>query len=404
MNNNEINQGEIYLVKNKTNGKKYVGQAMKYVSKNKNKWGTIGRWKSHIREALSGKKDHCLLLNQAIRKYGKKNFTIYKLCDCHLDNINQLEIEYIKKHNTLSPNGYNLKTGGSNGKDSLLTKQKKSNSRKGLKHSESTKQNISKGQLGNRRNKIKRKYKEDNNLPKYICCVRRNEKKIAYIVKAFPIGINKKEYINKQFNNSENPELALQDALKYLEELKKKYGYVEEEIEDKKNKKEMKQAQEKMEKKITKKLPKDIYPILKENKVIGYKVKGLIDNNENEIPERDFIKCTNRWNLDQAKKFIEQIKFINENNIEVKDWNKINIKSKKKTKNNSSNLYLPKYINVVRSKGEEIGYCINGLMILDDNGNKKKYYRKFTAKSLTMEEKYKLAINHLEEKNKSKII
>ena len=159
-----------------------------------------------------------------------------------------------------------------------------------------------------------------------------------------------------------------------------------------------------MEKKITKKLPKDIYPIFKENKVIGYKVKGLIDNNENEIPERDFIKCTNRWNLDQAKKFIEQIKYINENNIEVNNWNKINIKSKKKTKNNSSNLYLPKYINVVRSKGQEIGYCVNGLMILDDEGNKKKYYRKFTAKSLTMTEKYNLAINHLEEKKNSIII
>ena len=86
----------------------------------------------------------------------------------------------------------------------------------------------------------------------------------------------------------------------------------------------------------------------------------------------NFIKCTNRWNLDQAKKFIEQIKYINENNIEVNNWNKINIKSKKKTKNNSSNLYLPKYINVVRSKGQEIGYCVNGLMILDDEGRSQK--------------------------------
>ena len=43
-------------------------------------------------------------------------------------------------------------------------------------------------------------------------------------------------------------------------------------------------------------------------------------------------------------------------------------------------------------------------MILDDEGNKKKYYRKFTAKSLTMTEKYNLAINHLEEKKNSIII
>ena len=37
---------------------------------------------------------------------------------------------------------------------------------------------------------------------------------------------------------------------------------------------------------------------------------------------------------------------------------------------------------------------------IDDNGNKKKYYRKFTAKNLTMEEKYNLAINKLEEVKK----
>ena len=86
-----LNRGEIYLIKNKENNKCYIGQASKYVSKNNNKWGTKGRWKSHLREALSGKKDHCTLLNQAIRKYSEKNFEVKKLISCDLKDIDKLE-------------------------------------------------------------------------------------------------------------------------------------------------------------------------------------------------------------------------------------------------------------------------------------------------------------------------
>ena len=34
---------------------------------NKQKWGTEGRWLSHVREAINNKTDNCRLLNQAIR-------------------------------------------------------------------------------------------------------------------------------------------------------------------------------------------------------------------------------------------------------------------------------------------------------------------------------------------------
>jgi len=398
--NNELNQGEIYLIKNTKNNKTYIGQAMKYVSSNKNKWGTKGRWKSHLREAFSGKADHCLLLNQAIRKYGKANFEVSKLCDCLLDDINKLEIKYIEQYDSLVPNGYNLKTGGANGKDSDETKQRKSISRLGKTHSKSAKTNISNGQLGNRRNKMKRKYSEDNDLPKYINAIRKEKIIIGYGVDGFPIGIIEKKYISKSFKNRQNPALALQKAKDYLDELKKKYSHIEEKIEKKKNIQDIKKVQKKKEYKLTSKLPDNIFPKMKNNKLIGYKVMGLIDNNCLEIPERIFTKCTNRWNLDQAKKFIEQVKYLLKNDITVYDWKKIEGKSKKKGKNTGSNKYLPKYINIVRSKEEEIGYCVNGLPIIDDNGNKKKYYRKFTAKNLTMEEKYNLAINKLEEVKK----
>lgn len=122
--NNKI-YGEIYAIVNKINGKTYIGQAAKTVSVRKFKWGTNGRWLSHIREALGEGKDHCLLLNQAIRKYGIDGFEVKTLCETTLDNINELEIRYINEYNSLVPNGYNLTTGGAKGLDSDETRLKK---------------------------------------------------------------------------------------------------------------------------------------------------------------------------------------------------------------------------------------------------------------------------------------
>ena len=78
--------GEIYLIRNKENEKCYIGQAMKMVGVVKpQKWGAQGRWKSHLREAKNtiekGQKDHCTILNQAIRKYGEDAFDVITLCE-----------------------------------------------------------------------------------------------------------------------------------------------------------------------------------------------------------------------------------------------------------------------------------------------------------------------------------
>ena len=60
--------GDIYLITNLKNNKKYVGQAAKILTNGK-LWGYMGRWNSHIREAkTTGKVDHCRFLNNAIRK------------------------------------------------------------------------------------------------------------------------------------------------------------------------------------------------------------------------------------------------------------------------------------------------------------------------------------------------
>jgi len=99
----------VYLITCLITGKQYVGQTRKVGRNRKYYYG-------------SGK-----LLKLKIKKYGTKNFKKQIL----LDNIrcgtalNLYEMFYIKKHNTLYPNGYNLDLGGT-GRDSHCdaTKQK----------------------------------------------------------------------------------------------------------------------------------------------------------------------------------------------------------------------------------------------------------------------------------------
>jgi len=105
---------EIYKITNKTNQKIYIGQAVSHIRKH-NKFvphGTIGRFNTHIQEALGNNntKYSCRNLNNAIKKYGKNNFTLELLYNCSLDDANKIESEEIVKHNSLVPNGYNLVT------------------------------------------------------------------------------------------------------------------------------------------------------------------------------------------------------------------------------------------------------------------------------------------------------
>lgn len=88
----------IYLVTNKINGKKYVGQTIRPLSE---------RWKDHCRA-----KDKNYFHN-AIRKYGADNFTREVIDTAEtVEELDEKEIYWIAKLNTLFPNGYNLKEGG----------------------------------------------------------------------------------------------------------------------------------------------------------------------------------------------------------------------------------------------------------------------------------------------------
>lgn len=91
-------------------GKKYIGQTNNYNRR-------CGEHK------LANKR--CPAFHSAIIKYGWINFTHEILEDgLTLEQSNILEEFYIKKYNTLAPNGYNLQTGGLNSKPSPLVVQK----------------------------------------------------------------------------------------------------------------------------------------------------------------------------------------------------------------------------------------------------------------------------------------
>ncbi len=105
---------EIYKITNLINNKIYIGQAVSHILNHKRyrPFGMEGRFRCHISEAHSTKKNQCHYLNNAIRKYGFKNFTVelLKICDKH--EVNDFEINEILKNNSLYPNGYNLNKGG----------------------------------------------------------------------------------------------------------------------------------------------------------------------------------------------------------------------------------------------------------------------------------------------------
>ena len=93
--------GYIYLITNKINGKQYVGQTIRediYI-----------RWKQHKNNTYCN-----MPISKAYNKYGINNFKFQIICICFDEDCNKFEKEYIKKFNTISPNGYNLREGGDN--------------------------------------------------------------------------------------------------------------------------------------------------------------------------------------------------------------------------------------------------------------------------------------------------
>lgn len=112
--------GYIYLITNVINGKQYVGQTVHADIET--------RWNQHRRKqkTMLGR---CIY--NAYVKHGIESFTFRIICICFDEACNELEAEYIKKFNTLVPNGYNLKEGGNNSRHNEETRRLISQNRKG---------------------------------------------------------------------------------------------------------------------------------------------------------------------------------------------------------------------------------------------------------------------------------
>lgn len=102
----------IYKVINTINGMSYVGQTNRNIEE---------RWSEHCKPSLATRS----YLSNAIKKYGINNFQIEELTKANSqEELDLLESKFIIDHNTLFPNGYNLKTGGNGGVWSEESKQK----------------------------------------------------------------------------------------------------------------------------------------------------------------------------------------------------------------------------------------------------------------------------------------
>ena len=115
--------GYIYKIINTVNGKCYIGVTTK---DNPNE-----RWSNHkssIRANIG-----CPFLQKAVKKYGEESFKFEVFIICFDEDVFKFENEYIVKYNSMSPNGYNVATGGIKGPSFL-----------GKHHSEETKHILSK--------------------------------------------------------------------------------------------------------------------------------------------------------------------------------------------------------------------------------------------------------------------
>lgn len=96
--------GYIYKITNIVNNKCYIGETIQVPDR---------RWYNHKTSIKNNK--GCPLLSKAFKKYGESKFKFEVLIICFDEDRFIYEKEYIKKLNSLTPNGYNATEGGEPG-------------------------------------------------------------------------------------------------------------------------------------------------------------------------------------------------------------------------------------------------------------------------------------------------
>ena len=120
--------GCIYKITNSVNGKAYIGKTVNNAEK--------GR----IRKHLDGKGNQ--IIKRVVAKYGKDVFSVEILHDGIIPELlDSYEMEAIATHNTVSPNGFNLTSGGEGAIPSDEARRKMSEAHKGNTHRRGKKAN-----------------------------------------------------------------------------------------------------------------------------------------------------------------------------------------------------------------------------------------------------------------------
>lgn len=89
-------------------------------------------------------------LQHAWNKYGENSFAFYLICPCPKEDLNMLEVVYIKTFDSLAPKGFNMSEGGNHEKKTPEVYLKISKSRQGMKFSLRHRLNLSKANSGSR--------------------------------------------------------------------------------------------------------------------------------------------------------------------------------------------------------------------------------------------------------------
>jgi hypothetical protein len=96
----------IYLITNKINQQKYVGQSIDIQT----------RFKQHFNRSLNKNSvEYNKVLYQAFREFGIDNFLFEILEECKIEDLDAREIYYISFYDCIYPKGYNRTIGGSGG-------------------------------------------------------------------------------------------------------------------------------------------------------------------------------------------------------------------------------------------------------------------------------------------------
>jgi len=108
--------GTIYLIINKVNGHKYIGQTTQTTNK---------EWKRHIDES---KRMSPYPLHRAIRKHGTHQFLIKELEECDVNCLDKRVEYFIKEYNTFEhTEGYNICTLNGTDTDNISNKESEDN-------------------------------------------------------------------------------------------------------------------------------------------------------------------------------------------------------------------------------------------------------------------------------------